>query len=177
FREGFRIAGEDILQEVIQQNLLPAIGAHLQTCGLQNARELLVDRFGADRADMTQQDKHLRRQFVLRVLKPAGLALLAAYENSMSAQPAPPVSRKLFDLVAEGGHQHTPPGARILDHVDKAAAAWGATDFRLADVDVPIDFERIRSAVETTLGDVFDNVAEAVYHFDCDVVLLSGQPS
>ena len=32
------------------------------------------------------------------------------------------------------------------DHVDKAAAVWGATDFRLADVDVPIDFERIRSA-------------------------------
>jgi hypothetical protein len=177
FREGFRIAGEDILQEVIQQNLLPAIGAHLQSCGLQNARELLVDRFGADRADMTQQDKHLRRQFVLRVLKPAGLALLAAYENSTAAQAAPPASRKLFDLVAEGGHQNSPPGARILDHVDKAAAAWGATDFRLADVDVPIDFERIRSAVETTLGDVFDNVAEAVYHFDCDVVLLSGRPS
>src|SRR5262249_37862792 len=88
----------------------------------------------------------------------------------------PMSSHKLFELIAAGGHQHSAPGARILDHVEKTAASWGAKEFRLADVEVPIDFERIRSAIETTLGDVFDNVAEAVYHFDCDVVLLAGRP-
>ncbi len=82
FREGFRIAGEDVLREVIQQVVLPAIQRRLKECGLASARELLVDRFGADRANMAQQDKHLRRQFVLRVLKPAGLALLSAYERA-----------------------------------------------------------------------------------------------
>jgi hypothetical protein len=68
-------------------------------------------------------------------------------------------------------------GGRILDYVEHAAAEWGAKNFKLADVHVPVDFERIRGAVEATLGEVFDNIAEAVHHFDCDVVLLSGRPS
>jgi hypothetical protein len=82
FREGSRLAGEDALREVLQQVLLPAIINHLHACGLSAAREFLVDRFGADRANMAQQDKHLRRQFVLGVMKPAGLALLSEYEQA-----------------------------------------------------------------------------------------------
>jgi hypothetical protein len=177
FREGFRIAGEDILQETIQQILLPAIAKNLQACGLASAREFLIDRFGADRANMAQQDKHLRRQFVLRVLKPAGLALLSAYESAPSPRGVAMEIRKLQELVNQGSRDGARLGERILDYVDRAAASWGAKDFHLIDVDVPIDFERIRNAVEGTLGEVFDNIAEAVYHFDCDVVLLSGRPS
>jgi hypothetical protein len=169
FREGFRIAGEDVLREVIQQLVLPAVAQHLQACGLNNAREFLVDRFGADRANMAQQDKHFRRQFVLRILKPAGLALLSAYETALPA--ALPETRKLSELVSASF------SGRIIDYVDKTAANWGAKDFRLADVDVAIDFDRIRAAVEGALGGVFENIAEAVHHFDCDIVLLSGRPS
>jgi len=44
-------------------------------------------------------------------------------------------------------------------------------------VPVPVDFARLKNAVEITLGAIFDNIAEALHHFDCDVVLLSGRPS
>jgi hypothetical protein len=177
FREGFRIAGEDLLQEVIQQMLLPAIARHLQACGITGARELLVDRFGADRANMAQQDKHLRRQFVLRVLKPAGLALMAAYETATAPHGGGAVElRPLRELLAGAGPSAA-PASRILDYVDRAAADWGAKGFHLLDVAVPIDFDRLRQAIEATLGQVFDNVAEAVHHFGCDVVLLAGRPS
>jgi hypothetical protein len=169
FREGFRIAGEDVLREVIQQLVLPAIAQHMQACGLRNAREFLVDRFGADRANMSAPDKHFRRQFVLRVLKPAGLALLSAYEGALPS--ALPQTRKLSDLVSSSF------SGRIIDYVDKTAASWGAKDFRMADVEVAIDFDRIRTAVEGTLGGVFENIAEAIHHFGCDVILLSGRPS
>ncbi len=169
FREGFRIAGEDVLREVIQQVVLPAIAEHLKACGLATAREFLVDRFGADRANMAQQDKHFRRQFVLRVLKPAGLALLSLYEQAPAGRL--PETRKLSELIQAS------LGGRIIDYVDRTAAAWGARDFRLADVDVTLDFDRIRGAVEGALGEVFENIAEAVHHFDCDIVLLSGRPS
>jgi hypothetical protein len=177
FREGFRIAGEDVLREVIQQILLPAIAKHLQSCGLHAAREFLVDRFGADRANMPQRDKHLRRQFVLRVLKPAGLALLAAYEKAESPQAAVTQTRKLAELLASNSLEGSLLGGRIVDYIDRVAADWGAKDFRLADVEVPIDFDRIRNSVESTLGEVFENIAEAIHHFDCDVVLLAGRPS
>jgi hypothetical protein len=177
FREGFRIAGEDILQETIQQALLPAIEAELKARGLAHARDFLVDRFGADRANMTEPEKHLRRQLVLRVLKPAALALLAAYETAGSAWAASAGKATIAELVGRAGAEPATLERRVLDYVDAAAANWGAKDFRLAQVEIAIDFSRVKNAVETTLGGVFDNIAEAVHHFDCDVVLLSGRPS
>lgn len=176
FREGFRIAGEDVLLEVIQQLVLPAIAGRLKACGLADAREFLVDRFGADRADMAQQDKHLRRQFVLRILKPAGLALLGAYEAAESEYTLGEAST-LGDLLRRASADAAPPGARLLAYVEKAARDWGARDFTLLDTEIVPDFARIRTAVRSTLGGVFDNLAEAIHHFDCDVVLLSGRPS
>ena len=177
FREGFRIAGEDILHETIQQILLPAIEARLKLCGLANAREFLIDRFGADRANMPEQDKHLRRQLVLRIMKPAGLALLSAYENAPSTYAVSAERVTIEELVKVSGKRTAPLEDRILDYVDRAAANWGASGFRLAEVEVAIDYGRIRNAVETTLGGIFDNIAKAVHHFDCDLVLLSGRPS
>lgn len=178
FREGFRIAGEDVLRQVIQQVVMPAIAAHAERCGLSASREFLVDRFGADRANMAQQDKHLRRQFVLRVLKPVGLALLSRYENAPATGQSSATIVKLSELLSETGGGGQPGLAdRITAYVDGAARDWGARDFRFQDAPVSVDFERIRNAVETTLGDVFDNIAEAVYALDCDVVLLSGRPS
>lgn len=177
FREGFRIAGEDVLHETIQQLLLPAIEARLKQCGVSNARDFLVDRFGADRANMPEQDKHLRRQLVLRVMKPAGLALLSAYEGAPSTYAMSAEGTTIGELVKISSKQSVPLDNRLLDYIDKTAANWGASGFRLADVEVAIDYARIRNAVETTLGGIFDNIAEAVHHFDCDLVLMSGRPS
>jgi len=177
FREGFRIAGEDVLQETIQQALLPAIEADLKARGLAHARDFLVDRFGADRANMTEPEKHLRRQLVLRVLKPAALALLAAYETAGSAWTASAGKATIEELVRRASAEPASLEGRVLEYVDAAAANWGAKDFSLAQVEIAIDFSRVKNAVETTLGGVFDNIAEAVHHFDCDVVLLSGRPS
>ncbi|HEX4411067.1 MAG TPA: virulence factor SrfB [Xanthobacteraceae bacterium] len=177
FREGFRIAGEDVLREIIRQMLIPAIGRHLEACGVREAREFLVDRFGSDRASMAEQDKHLRRQYVLRILKPAGLALLAAYESAQPSQLKLAATQTIGQLVSRGRPHDTSLQGRIVDYVDAAAQEWGATNFRVTDVEVPIDFDQIRVAVEATLGDVFDNISEAIHHFDCDAVLLSGRPT
>src|SRR5262249_15209590 len=95
FREGFRIAGEDLVREVIEQAILPAVAKGLTSCGLAAAREFLVDRFGSDRAGMTEPAKQLRRQSVLRVLKPAALALFAAYEGAQYASGSRVASKTL----------------------------------------------------------------------------------
>ena len=175
FREGFKIAGDDILQAVIERVVLPALAAQLR--GVSNARDFLVDRFGADRANMPEQDKHLRRQLVLRVMKPAGLALLSAYEGAPSTYAISAERATIGELVKTSSRQMVPLDDRLLDYIDQTAANWGASGFHLADVEVAIDYIRIRNAVETTLGGIFDNIAEAVHHFDCDLVLMSGRPS
>jgi hypothetical protein len=177
FREGFRVAGEDILHETILQVLLPAIEADLKARGLSKGRELMIDRFGADRANMTEQDKHLRGQLVARVMKPAALALLSAYEGAATTWATSNDRVSIAELVRRANPQAAALEGGVLDYFDKAARAWGAKEFRLIEVEAPVDFARIKNAVETTLGGIFDNIAEATHHFDCDVVLLSGRPS
>ncbi len=178
FRDGFRIAGEDIVREVIERMLLPAIARDLKAHGLQAAREFLVDRFGSDRAGMTEQAKHLRRQCVLRVLKPAALSLLGAYEDTHGSEAPAFTARKLGELVAahSGAAVDTLAGKNI-EYIDAEASARGAKEFDLASVEVPFDIEALRLAVESTLGEVCENVGAAVRHFDCDIVLLSGRPT
>src|SRR4051812_22341768 len=66
FREGFRIAGDDILKGVIERLVLPSIEAALREAGHRDPRGLLLERFGGNRANMAEQEKHLRRQFVAR---------------------------------------------------------------------------------------------------------------
>ncbi len=82
FRESFRVAGDDVLRAVVERCVLPAVERHLTACGLPEPRAHLAERFGGNRADMSEQDKHLRQQFVSRVLRPIGLDLLIAFENS-----------------------------------------------------------------------------------------------
>src|SRR3981189_1371479 len=115
-------------------------------------------------------------------MRPFACGLLAQMMSMFRASSVRPnggavETRKLSDLLVRLSDSPSPFGGRILDYVERAAAEWGAKNFKLADVDVPVDCEQIRGAVEATLGEVFDNIAEAVHHFDCDVVLLSGRPS
>ena len=187
FREAFRIAGEDVVREVIERALVPAIMQGLTAAGASGAPEFLSDRFGGDRAGMPEPDKHLRRQYVLRVLKPAALSLLALYEIAEKGDAAVPPAIKMGTLVAANGEfkaengafvpknaANAMPSGRIADYFDKAAAVCDASPFKMEDVEIPINFETLRGCAERTLGAVFDNISAAIHHFDCDVVLLSG---
>ena len=76
FREGFRIAGDEMLREVIQIAVIPAIDRALRKAGVAESRAVMRERFGGHDANMTIPEQKLRRQFVLRVLEPVALAIL-----------------------------------------------------------------------------------------------------
>lgn len=177
FREGFRIAGDEVLREVIQQMLLPALGDYLLASGIRNPKAFLVDRFGANKADISEQDRQLRRQFVLRVLQPAALSVIRAAERSdfeSEDRVETLTFGTLMNATSEG--KHAIP-AHVRGYVEREVQRLGGTSFVLEECPVPVDIGRIRSAVVSALGDVFGNIAEAVNHFDCDMVLLSGRPT
>lgn len=176
FREGFRIAGDDALREVIQQIILPALEAQLRSAGIASPREFLNDRFGSNKANMTIQQQHLRKQFLMRVLHPAGLGVLRIAENVDMDGGDKVETITLGNLLrgAPGLSQIIP--SKIRQYIEDEAANWGATSFSLGDCVVTVDTSRVRAAIESTLGEVFDNIAEAINLLDCDVVLLSGRP-
>ncbi len=174
FREGFRKAGDDLVKRVIESAVRPAIEARLSECGAADARLLMHELFSDDRPGMTQSDKHLRRQFALKLLRPVALGILSACEQA-GASPRPLPARAYPSFFAD--QTLLEPGNRILDYLEEFAARQGVTGFRLADVVVPIEPETVADCIRGEFSRVFANIAEAVHRLDVDIVLLTGRPS
>ena len=178
YREGFRVAGDDLLRDVIERSILPVIEQRLVECGLRSAREFLNRCFGIDRVDMSELDRHLRRQCVTRILRPAAIAIIQAAENADWAAEEQTKSQTLRDMIIAAGNTVDDPAAgRAVRYVDDAAKKEGATGFSLLETQVDIPLHDVRNAVATIFGDVFDNIAEVIEHLDCDLVLFAGRPS
>ena len=175
FRESFRIAGDDILKTLIERAVIPQIAKKLAACGVREHREALNAKFGGNRANMSEQDKHLRQQFVLRVLRPLGIELLRAFEASNIEDQEATVVKTIDALIAEG--RFRPVSARIENYIAETARTQGRSPFALGEVELEYDYARIRDAVVSVMDEIFSNAAEVLNHFDCDVVLLSGRPS
>jgi hypothetical protein len=175
FREGFRIAGDDLLKGVIEQLVLPPIEEALKEAGLLDPRGFLLERFGGNRANMAEQEKHLRRQFVLRVLEPIALKLLSDAEIPDFSREA----RHFEEFFPFGGRDKSRllPSRRIVDFLEAPVRAAGISSFSLASCRFVSDPPAIEGLVSSILDGVFNNLAEAIHEFDCDVVLLSGRPS
>jgi hypothetical protein len=174
FREGFRIAGDDILKRVIERLVLQTIEAALRAGGHPDPHALLLERFGGDRANMAEQEKHLRRQFVSRVLEPIGLRILGDVEAGDET-----VARPFSEFFPERGRalRRALPQQRLLDFLEAPAREGGAAGFRLTDCVFESRADIVGACVVSTLDLVLDNLCEAVHALDVDVVLLSGRPS
>lgn len=182
FREGFRIAGDDVLEAVVARIVLPAIQRRLEACGLSSASSLMQELFAGNRAQMSVQQKLQRRLFVIRACIPIALKLLQSLEDASDGfADEPPVERPFgWFFGLENGTERPVGqivGERIAAYVEDSARAEGASGFRLTDVMIPIDLARIDEIVRSVLRAVIGHMAEAIHALDCDVLLLTGRPS
>ncbi len=81
FRDGFNIAGDEVLREVVANHVIPAIGQALAREGLAEPRSLLGQLFGRDSIGMSQEDRNTRLRLVRQIAVPVALGLLATCEN------------------------------------------------------------------------------------------------
>ena len=175
FRESFRVAGDDVLKAVIEQVVIPSLERQLAACGVGAPSQFLNKCFGGNRANMSEQDKHLRQQFVLRVLNPLGIDLLHAFEAADLAAQESVESHTIGTLIERGSIPAASP--RIEAYLADEANKIATSPFAIRDVAIDYDFRRVRAAVVSVLDEIFTNIAEVLEHFDCDVVLLAGRPS
>ncbi|MDD3445821.1 MAG: virulence factor SrfB, partial [Zavarzinia sp.] len=173
FREGFKLAGDDILAAVVERHVLPAIGEALARAGVADPSALLKLLFSGNRGSETEVERHLRRQFVTQVLEPAGLALLHRYEKGGEGPQAGAEVLRLDSLWDKG----LPPSGRVLKFFAEAAADHGAQGFDLDAVPVAVDLSGIEATTIGVIGQTLADLAEVVHAYDCDILLLSGRPS
>lgn len=173
FREGFKLAGDDILAAVIERHILPAIAASLGAAGVGDPAAMLKKLFSGNRGSETELERHLRRQFVTQVLEPAGLSLLHAYEQGGAGPQAGAETRPLEHLWDKG----LPPSQRVLRFFAKEAEDHGGNGFATGAVPVSVDLAGIETTVLGVIGQTLADLAEVIHAYDCDILLLSGRPS
>jgi hypothetical protein len=191
FREGFRLAGDDVLENVVMRHVMPDLAAALAAAGLgaEQARAFVIGTFRGPLP--TEPERQARRQVLNHVLAPAALGLLAEYEAWDTLSPAGLARHALGALIAprqEGLQIRPPRDAAPRSPRDSAlgrASAWledrarhaGARDFRLEAVELTADVAAIHETVRQTLAEAIDPLCEIVHRLGCDMVLLAGRGS
>ncbi len=188
-RDGFNIAGDDIVRDVIKSILLPCIGAHLTAAGMAYSDKFLTTLFGRDIMDSSQESRNRRAQCARQLLTPAALCILNCYEKSNPLSGEGGFTCKLADFFESavpkdgGGNSwpfrpQTPPSAAVIEYVEAAARqALGNNSFSLMDTPVRISPQKVDAVIRETISGVLANLCEVVQRYDCDALLLTGRPS
>ncbi len=175
FREGFNLAGDDAVLSVVRAHVLEPLRRHLADgpLGRDRADAVLSQLFGGDRGDMKVIDQLRRQQFAAQIAAPIAIRMLAAYETHDPASPAAAERRPFADFFA--GDE--PPPDFLIDHVNAEIRKAGADGFDLRRVEFPVDPASLDVTVRAVFKDMLEALAEMVWRYRCDLLLLSGRPS
>jgi hypothetical protein len=174
FRDSFKIAGDDVLERVISQIVLPSLEDAMRAAGVNDPRAVLARKLGPDRGGMGVPERHLRRLFVSMVLEPIGLAVLHAYEQ-IEGRAAGEILRTTVGGIL--GVRALAASARARRYLEEAAEASGGQGFEVAAAEIRADTRQVERVTRDVLEPVLADLCEATWKCDCDVLLLSGRPS
>jgi len=193
FREGFRVAGDDLVHRICSAIIIPRLQESIEAAGGQYVGEKLRELFGGDIGGQDQQAVQRRRQFALRVLVPLAEETLAHCELSEEFErfdlPVAPVLGLPLPIEpngedAEPVRQDLPDkntsgtvGDEVLAYIEDAAAALGAQGWKLADMTLTTSREDVDAISREVFQRVLGNMSEVIDHLGVDVVLLTGRPS
>lgn len=175
FRDGFKVAGDDILLDVIRQFVLPALREALSRAGIAVPEALLSRLIGSE--TLAVQEAVLRQQLTLQVFGPIGLRLLKAYEQYDPLEPGSRVSATFGELLGER------PTEDVLDYVAGAVRRQlgnEAAPFDILATPLDVSLRRIHEAFigdRMSIGKTIQALCEVVHAYPCDVLLLTGRPS
>lgn len=177
FREGFRVAGDDMLQRIIAAIILPGLQQAIEEAGGRFVGEKLRELFAGDIGGLDQQSVQKRRQFALRALMPLAVEILNVCETAGEFQPLTLAVRNVLELGAEPASSEAHVPDTLVAYIEEAARDLGAGDFRLADVDLTFSREDVDAIAREVFQKALSNLAEVIDHLGVDVVLLTGRPS
>ncbi|WP_306114443.1 MULTISPECIES: virulence factor SrfB [unclassified Roseovarius] len=170
FREGFRLAGDDMLKEIVEHYLLPEISTWLGEVGIGNQTMLLTRLFGGNVEGMGQRERTMRAQLVSQVFSSAAIGLLNCYEKG---EHAPGEKLRLGDLLLED----TVVAEPALKWFSEAAGLPAHSETTLLDATVSFDAPLIERLIDGLVGPMIRDLCDLVRCHDCDTLLISGRPS
>lgn len=173
FRDGFSLAGDDVLLRVVREHVVDPIRRALRDGGMGERADFALNQLlGSDRGDMAAIELVRRQQFAAQIAAPIALGMLQDYESYDPLAPAPVVVRPFAEFFTSDNM----PTAGLLDYVNQEMAQQGA-HFRLQDMSFEVSLADIDRTVRSVLQEMLRALGEVVARYRCDMLLLSGRPS
>ncbi|MFZ4833141.1 virulence factor SrfB [Rouxiella sp. Mn2063] len=175
FREGFKVAGDDILLDIIQLYILPAVSEALKVAGVKNPTALMSRLFGSEAREAQQQV--LRQQATLQIFSPIGLAVLKRYEDYDPLDTTAEINSTFGELLAQV------PTDNVLGYIStevRRELNEAQNAFDILQTPLNIGLSKLHADFLTNRINIVQSIrslCEVLYHYSCDVLLLTGRPS
>ncbi|WP_455818631.1 virulence factor SrfB [Pseudomonas cerasi] len=176
FRDSFKIAGDDILLDVIRAYVLPAFEQALRDAGVFTTETLMSQLCGSQ--NISAAEAVLRQQLSLQLFVPLALHILRSYEHfdPLDEQTHLLINHQVSELV---------PADSIRDEVDyfvrrEVQKAGGPNDFRLVDITLNLSLVKMHNDLcsgKFNIDKVLTALCEVLSCYHCDMLLLTGRPS
>lgn len=177
FRDGFKVAGDEIVLETIQQLIIPAITNALKAKGIGEPEILLSRLIGSEAVSVSDAMK--RQQFTLQILYPIALTILAEFENCNPIDLTEQKTLTFRELLEES----TQPTAEIIEYFAAGVRRQTGDHLNMFNIlDVPISLS-LRKIYELFISNRLEicktirSLCEVVYLYNCDVLLITGRPT
>ncbi len=176
FRDSFKIAGDDILLDVIQNYILPAFEQALREAGVRTVETLISQLCGSQ--NISAAEAVLRQQLSLQLFVPLALHILSCYEqfDPQDEQTHLVINQPVRELL---------PDDSIREEVEnfvrrEVQKAGGSHDFKLADITLNLSLTKMHSDMcsgKFNIDKVLTALCEVLSHYHCDLLLLTGRSS
>ncbi|MUG78680.1 hypothetical protein GM608_00360 [Bombella sp. ESL0380] len=198
FRESLRIAGDDLLEDIISGPIITAFMNHFRTYHIPEPRAFFNTLFKLGAADSTIQEATQRQLFISTILEPVALSIINAYENVETFfsgelitgrlhelhQISPKAAERTRDYFRAALKKHlsihgTPSSSaltRFLDQNDDTQAA-NEDIFDPLDASIHVTTDDMEGIITRRLGQPLQILCSIVQAYGCDALLLSGRPS
>lgn len=176
FRDGFKVAGDDIVLDVIRHFVEPSFKQAIAATGVSDVNSLIHHICGAQ--VVGAHDAVLRQQLTLQVFYPIALALLREYEKYDIGLPHEKYKRTYQQWLGEAAVITEPVQQYVNRLISNALERQTTLD--LHGIELAFDplllhaaFVQGKMAICKTMA----SLAEVVDQYQCDILLVTGRPS
>jgi hypothetical protein len=176
FRDSFKIAGDDILLDVIQSYVLPAFELSLREAGVHTVDTLMSQLCGSQ--NISAAEAVLRQQLSLQLFVPLALHVLTRYEqyDPQNEQTHEHINQRVSDLLPVGSVSD-----EVREFVRREVQkAGGPNDFKLTDISLNLPLSKMHNDLcsgKFNIDKVLTALCEVLACYHCDLLLLTGRPS
>lgn len=175
FRDGFKVAGDDILLDMIRDIVVKSFADHLKSIGIGDPEPILSELIGTQ--VLKVQDRLLRQQLTLQIFSPIGLRILKEYEDYDPISNENKLAGATFKTLLSDVEM---PTESVLNYINQPTSKRLGQHFNILDVPVKVNFAQIHGLFLKEHYDIcrtFNALCEIVNSYQCDVLLLTGRPS